>query len=368
LKNQTIYIQKKKTKQNREIMDPFSYETISIASLIAISLAIRSVQKHTLTIYGASIGCIIGFILVSTGLRGMVLFIFYQFGSWATKYKHNIKSNYDQSQSISTCRGPYQVLCVSIIATVLSLYHAIVFGPEQPFHYTTTTTTSASVSSLSWLLGPFSSSSFSSSVVSSPTTLSCAVLAHHATGLADTLASEMGMVLGSIRNNNNNNTIKDKSSSSVVLITKPWKHVPAGTNGGVTIQGFIWSCIGGTIIGIVTIMMDYLSGIQPLYPERVIVFATICGLLGSIIDSVLGATIQATYYNTNTKQICSKQQHHQKQQRNNNTITSKSINSNNYSIQHISGIDLLSNEQVNFVSMLLTSIIGGWIIGPLIFT
>ena len=34
------------------------------------------------------------------------------------------------------------------------------------------------------------------------------------------------------------------------------------------------------------------------------------------------------------------------------------------SAKHICGIDILTNEQVNFVSMLITSVIAGWFVGP----
>lgn len=308
-------------------MEPFGYSSVCFAFVVASLLAVRGIKKRSLSVTGGITGFVIGFLIVSTGLRGLLLFVFYQFGSWSTKYKNSTKQRYDDTVVKSSCRGPVQVLAVSIIPTCCSVYHAIYYGPER---------------SIQWAESSMSSHHHASM-------LSCAILAHHATGLADTLASEMG-ILSSV------NAVK----SQPVLITQPWKYVPPGTNGGVTIQGLVWSMIGGFIISSFMILFDYCSGI--LIPESsfvLLLYGIICGLLGSIIDSILGATIQATYYNIKTKQVLH-HHHHPKCQKINNH--------EDVIVHHICGIDFLTNEQVNFVSMAITSYIGGWIISPWLFT
>ena len=72
-------------------MDPFGRKTTPLAVVVALVLAVRAHKRKTLTPSGATIGCLVGFLIVSTGLRGMNLFFFYQLGSWATKYKKHKK-------------------------------------------------------------------------------------------------------------------------------------------------------------------------------------------------------------------------------------------------------------------------------------
>ena len=63
--------------------------------------------------------------------------------------------------------------------------------------------------------------------------LACALIAHHATSLADTLASELGIL----------------SKSRPILIVSG-RRVPPGTNGGVTLAGTGCSALGGLVIGL----------------------------------------------------------------------------------------------------------------------
>ena len=307
------------THTHTQTMDPFGIVTTPLAITIALALAIRAQRKKTLTRSGAITGCIVGFLIVGTGLRGMVLFFFYQLGSFATKYHQTTKERKDATLAHSSARGSLQVLAVSVTPVLLSLLHALWFGAEQPIQFFDDTTTHHQAQSHQNLAS----------------SLTCAILAHHATSLADTLASELGIL----------------SQETPILITRPWMRVPAGTNGGITLLGTFWSLAGGAIIGVLTVLMDVVSGIMaPSNVIPMIVLGAISGLFGSLVDSLLGATLQSSLYDADKKLI-----YH--------------ANSDNLppSLERISGMNLLTNEQVNFVSSTLTAYVGGWILGPWIF-
>jgi uncharacterized protein (TIGR00297 family) len=239
-----------------------------------------------------------------------VLLFFYQIGSSATRYKKAIKQQRDATaaaESNSAGRGASQVLACSAIAVVLSTVRAWHCGEESSVNYDT---------------DPLAAS------------LTCAILAHHAACLADTLASELGML----------------ARQTPVMITQPWRSVPPGTNGGITAVGTAWSGVGGFLMGLTQILMDAISGCAPLNVRATLVFATACGMIGSKLDSILGATLQATFYDADTKRI-----YH----------ASMKIPD---TAQLVSGVPLLNNEQVNLVSVALTTALGGWVIGPYVMT
>jgi uncharacterized protein (TIGR00297 family) len=287
-------------------MEPFGVTSVAFASSVATLLAVRAARRKTLTPMGSAVGFGVGFCLCATGLRGMVLVFFYQLGSWATKYKKQAKARVDASVEHQSVRGARQVLAVSVGATAVSLYHAFVFGRERTIHFGTEPGASR---------------------------LACAVLAHHATSLADTWASELGMVVSS----------PASRRGVVVLITQPWRRVPPGTNGGITLAGTLCSVAGGLVIAALTIAMDLVSGIPVVQPARILAFGMASGCLGSLLDSVLGATVQATYFDERAKKVTSQRSDEAK---------------------HVSGRDILTNEQVNLVSTIIATIVGGWVLAP----
>lgn len=142
----------------------------------------------------------------------------------------------------------------------------------------------------------------------------------------DTFASEFGSVV----------------DARPRLITTSGR-VPRGTNGGVSPAGTLASAVGGAIIGVTFyITQQWTFGDIEISSVLILVASLGGGLIGSLIDSLLGATLQYSGCNVNTGRICH---------------TPPSPGQPGASqIKHISGRDVLSNNQVNLLSSLLTGL------------
>jgi uncharacterized protein (TIGR00297 family) len=286
-------------------MEPFGLQATLVAITVSILLSVRALKKKSLTIGGSISAFAVGFLHCITGLRGLNLLVFYQVGTIATKYKLQLKATKDGTVGSTAARGASQVLSCSILSTLLSLTHAMYCGEERPIDFAS---------------NPLASH------------LTCAILAHHATCLADTLASELGLL----------------AKSSPVLITQPWRSVPSGTNGGVTLEGTLWTAVGGAIIGLSTVFLDYLSGLDTLDLRRMVLLGIFSGLIGSILDSILGASLQQSFWDDDKKLV-----YHAEGRPQLATL--------------ITGANILNNEQVNLVSTAIATALGGWVLGPIIF-
>ncbi|THG93177.1 hypothetical protein EW145_g8448, partial [Phellinidium pouzarii] len=155
-------------------------------------------------------------------------------------------------------------------------------------------------------------------------------LGHFACCLGDTLASELGIL----------------ADAPPLLITT-LARVPPGTNGAISVYGTAASAAGGLIMGSAMAISLAIESVACRYAwpslfGELVVKGTVAGLFGSLIDSFMGATIQRTRYSTASKRILL-----------DDTVVPASSAGE---IKVVSGFNLLTNNQVNLVSSIVTAL------------
>lgn len=150
-------------------------------------------------------------------------------------------------------------------------------------------------------------------------------LGHYSCCIADTWASEVGIL----------------SKQRPILITTQ-QRVPHGVNGAISMEGTLASAAGGFTMGLLTGVVIFFEGhcqgTTWLYWCPFLGLLT--GLSGSIIDSLLGATMQETLYDIKTNQV---------------------TNVPGPDVKILCGEPILSNNQVNLVSSAGCAIILGFV-------
>lgn len=92
---------------------------------------------------------------------------------------------------------------------------------------------------------------------------------------ADTWATELGVL-----------------SPSLPRLVTNWKPVEKGTSGAVSLYGTLAALSGSAFIALFAVLISPFASFTPFLSFGLI---TLAGLLGSLFDSILGATVQAIY-------------------------------------------------------------------------
>lgn len=134
------------------------------------------------------------------------------------------------------------------------------------------------------------------------------------------------------------------------------RRVPPGTNGAVSTLGLAAAAAGGALVGLVYCGAAALqqavaetngagagAAVSPGADWRLLPLAVCAGLAGSLVDSLLGATLQWSGHDVRSGRAVS------------GRLPAGSAGG--AGVEHVCGIDLLSNTQVNVVSSALTSLL-----------
>lgn len=256
----------------------------AIAVPVTALLLIRSYRRQSLTIPGIVAATVMAALhaLPHSPLPFTLLCTFFLLGTSATKVKHAEKAKLTLSSSGSSggegARTHVQVLANSACASLLCLLEyltrpspSIISTPDYCLHLSTTSTTSIGTNA-------------------SPFLTYCLIgsIANYAATAADTLSSELGIL----------------STSPPRLITAPWRSVPRGTNGGVTLAGILYGSLGAAAIATVSAMLLPFCAAWGAR-EKVLLVAAVAlwGTLGSVLDSLLGALLQASVVDRRTGKV-----------------------------------------------------------------
>ncbi|NWU52122.1 TMM19 protein, partial [Dromas ardeola] len=266
--------------------------------LVPLIIATQGLKKKSLDHSGALGGLVVGFILTVANYSFFTsLFVFFVTSSKLTKWKKDIKKQIDSEYKEGGQRNWVQVFCNGGVPTELAVLYMIENGPgEIPIDFSKQYTAS-------WMC--------------------LSLLGALACSAGDTWASEIGSVM---------------SKSKPRLITT-WEKVPVGTNGAVSFVGLLSSLLGGMAVGIAYFITQliFVTDLEISAPQwPIIVFGAAAGLLGSIVDSYLGATMQYSGFDQNIGMVVSYQ-----------TKDSK----------HISGKPILDNNTVNLFSSIIIALV-----------
>ncbi|CAK7266585.1 hypothetical protein SEPCBS119000_002105 [Sporothrix epigloea] len=274
----------------------------SIAIPATLALVYRAYSSKSLTPGGIFVAALtaIAHAVHPWNLPFFLLVVFYLAGSRVTKIKQSVKSHLTiPAQGLTANGGEGPLLANSAVASVFTLLHAYQLHQRKEILLALQAggTTTADLEHLGSLCYAWRGD-----------LLVIGIIANYAAVAADTFSSELGIL----------------SSATPRLITSlTLRKVPRGTNGGVTLGGLAAGLLGSLII--VTFALLFLplctstTTRNPLQfgtaaasataawtgaDRRVLMtFLVLWGVLGSLLDSVLGGLFQRSVRDVRTGKI-----------------------------------------------------------------
>jgi uncharacterized protein (TIGR00297 family) len=260
----------------------------ALAVAAAIVVAFAAFKKHSLAPTGAFAAAVVGsLVVIGAGWwGGVVLVTFFVTSSALSLLRARRNPERAARQARGHRRDAVQVVANGGVATMC----ALVFG------------------------------------LSDEPVLFAAFVGALAAATADTWATEIGGLLG--------------RRPRLIL---SGKRVEPGVSGGVTSAGLIASAAGALLIGLVS-AVGIAAGFVDDAPSagRLVIATTIAGFAGSIVDSILGASVQAVYFCP----ACGIE-------------TENRIHRCGTEAKRIRGLGVINNDVVNILATLTGAIVAG---------
>lgn len=256
-----------------------------LAIILNIIVAYVAYKKKSLDLGGTLTAIIVGVIMFVTAgpLTWSMLMLFFISSSLITHIKKSHKAKLS-SEYEKTKRGYKQVVATGLIPVLFSIAY---FLTKSDIYLLMTISTIA---------------------------INC----------ADTWASEIGIL--------------NKGKTISIVNFKP---VKKGASGGISLLGTSMSLLGAALIAISFILIQSISfNSSNQFVIVGLIGITLIGFIGSLIDSLLGAAVQARHIDSKTNKITEARK------------TNGKLN------QKISGIRFVSNNAVNLLSNIIGSAIG----------
>ena len=273
--------------------------------ILGAGLAFKGYRGGSLDTSGAVGAALVGWGTLYAGVRfGVVLGAFFFLSSAMTRVGGEIKRRIDENHvpgATSGGRNWIQVAANGLVPTFLAMSYSFATGGPE------------------YLLGV--NNAFE-------TPLAAAFIGYYGCCCGDTWSSELGVL-----------------SRKMPRLITTGKECKPGTNGGVTTLGLVASAAGGFAVGfafwcgglfVPVVTGNVTLALQFAAQWPVLVIGLGAGLVGSLMDSLLGATIQFSGYCSERRRMVSKP---------GPTVT------------RTSGLNFLSNSAVNFVTASLCALI-----------
>lgn len=229
---------------------------VLVGIFISAIVAWIAYRRNSLTMTGLMSATLVGGLLYWWGglITWVALISFFVTSSILTKVKHSAKKSVDAIIVRGGRRDHVQVMANGLVPLVFSFLYYF-YGQGNPHHL--------------FLIAAITAIAASNS---------------------DTWASELGVL-----------------SKGKTIHILSWKVIDKGLSGGISLFGTAVAALGAFFIGLIFVLMDFILHESDL-PSLLFILIVITsgGFLGSLVDSFLGASVQAKYKGLITGKITEK--------------------------------------------------------------